>query len=126
MIINTIKKLSLVLAAGALLLAAGSRAYPWERYDSVIAVVNDSTILESDVDNKFGQLVKFKQIRKDRYSLEKSRILDKFIEDALILEAATEEAIVVNDKRVLLQIEEFMRQYFAPKIQDKKKLDKFI
>jgi peptidyl-prolyl cis-trans isomerase SurA len=126
MMIDGMKKFPLLLGIVALLIAAGSPAYSWERYDSVIAVVNDMTILESDLDNKFNQLLKFKQIPKDKYAFEKSRILDKFIEDALIQETAAQESIVVNDKRVLLQIEEFMRRYYAPKIKNKKKLDTLI
>jgi peptidyl-prolyl cis-trans isomerase SurA len=126
MMTDCMKKLPLLLGIVALLTAAGSPAHAWERYDSVIAVVNDMTILESDLDNKFNQMSRFKQIPKDRYSYEKSRILDKFIEDSLIKETAAQEAIVVNDKRVLIQIEELMRHYFAPKITNKQKLDKLI
>jgi peptidyl-prolyl cis-trans isomerase SurA len=100
--------------------------FAWETYDSVIAVVNDTSIIESEIDGKFSQLLKFKNIPKNRYITEKSRILDKFIEDALVMEAADDEAIVVTDKRVLGHIEELMRQYFSTKIQDKKKLDKQV
>jgi putative peptidyl-prolyl cis-trans isomerase len=101
-------------------------AYCWETYDSVIAVVNDTSIIESEIDSKFSQLLKFKNIPRNRYPAEKSRILDKFIEDTLVMEAADTEAIVVTDRRVLGHIEELMKQYFSTKIQDKKKLDKHV
>ncbi len=101
-------------------------AFPWEQYDRIVAVVNDLSIIESDVNNKFNQLTKLKNVPKNRYSIEKSRILDKFIEDALISETAMQEAIVVNNKRVLLHIQDIMKQYFAAKIQDRQKADRLI
>src|SRR5271157_646556 len=88
-------------------------AFPWEPYDRIVAVVNDLSIIESDIDNKFNQLTKLKNVPKNRYAFEKSRILDRFIEDALISETAMQEAIVVNNKRVLLHIEDIMKHYFA-------------
>jgi putative peptidyl-prolyl cis-trans isomerase len=101
-------------------------AFSWENYDGVIAVVNDFSIIESEIDNKLNQVIKFQNIPRNRYSAEKSKILDKFIEDALVMQAATEEAIVVGDRRVLNHIEEMMRQYLSTKIQDTKKLDKQV
>ena len=120
------KKLIFFLVSVPLLLMGGRSAFSWEPYDGTIAVVNDVSIIESDIDNKFNQLMKIKNVPKNRYSFEKSRILDRYIEDALILETAINEAIVINDKRVLMQIEDFMKQYFAAKIQDKNKLGQFI
>ena len=109
-----------------MILFVAAPAFSWETYDSVIAVVNDTSIIESEIDSKFSQLLKFKNIPRNRYVAEKSRILDKFIEDALVMEAADDEAIVVTDRRVLGHIEELMKQYFSTKIQDKKKLDKQV
>jgi putative peptidyl-prolyl cis-trans isomerase len=100
--------------------------YSWETYDAVIAVVNDTSIIESDINNKLNQLVKIKNIPQSRFPAEKSRILDKYIEDALVAEAANDEAIVVGDRRVLNQIEEMMKQFFASKFPDKNKLDKQV
>ncbi len=114
------------LATAGMLLIAVIPAFSWENYDGVIAVVNDFSIIESDIDNKLNQLIKFQNVPRNRYSAEKSKILDKFIEDALVMQAATEEAIVVGDRRVLGHIEEIMRQYFSQKIQDPKKLDKQV
>ena len=101
----------------------GAPAFSWETFDSVVAVVNDLSIIESEIDGKFNQLLKFKKIPKNKYTAEKSRILDKFIEDALVLEAASDDAILVSDRRVLNQIEDLMKQYFAAKYQDKKKFE---
>jgi len=109
-----------------ILLLVGVPAFAWENYDGIVAVVNDISIIESEVNSKFNQLLKFKNVPKNRYPVEKSRILDKFIEDALVLEAASEEAILVSDRRVLNQIEDLMKQFFAAKYEDKKKFDSQI
>jgi peptidyl-prolyl cis-trans isomerase SurA len=119
------KQYTVALTACILFLGAAP-LFSWETYDSVIAVVNDTSIIESEIDSKFNQLLKFKSIPRNRYTAEKSRILDKFIEDALVNEAADDEAIVVTDRRVLGHIEELMKQYFSTKIQDQKKLDKQV
>ncbi|HOT43272.1 MAG TPA: peptidylprolyl isomerase [Spirochaetota bacterium] len=118
------KKTMICLAATILLTTAGSPAFTWETYDSVIAIVNDISIIESEIDNKLNQVIKFQNIPRTRYASEKSRILDKFIEDALVMQAATEEAIVVGDRRVLNHIEEMMKQYLSTKIQDPKEVEK--
>jgi len=117
------KKCMICLAAAILLVVTGSPAFPWETYDSVIAIVNDISIIESEIDNKLNQVIKFQNIPRARYASEKSRILDKFIEDALVMQAASEEAIVVGDRRVLNHIEEMMKQYLSSKIQDAKEVD---
>ncbi|MBN2157959.1 MAG: peptidylprolyl isomerase [Spirochaetes bacterium] len=109
-----------------ILLVTGIPVYSWEIYDSVIAVVNDNSIIGSDVDSKFSQLLKFKNIPKSRYTFEKSRILDKFIEDTLVMQAASDEAIVVSDRRVLSHIEEAMKQHLSPKYPNEKKLNKQV
>ncbi|MBP7734765.1 MAG: peptidylprolyl isomerase [Spirochaetes bacterium] len=114
------------LTTAMTLLIAVMPAFSWENFDGVIAVVNDFSIIESEIDNKLNQVIKFQNIPRNRHSTEKSKILDKFIEDALVMQAATEEAIVVGDRRVLSHIEEMMRQYLSSKIQDTKKLDKQI
>jgi len=120
------KKSTMSIILLIILPLVGVPAFSWETYDSVVAVVNDISIIESEVNSKFNQLIKFKNIPKNRYPAEKSRILDKFIEDALVLEAASDEAILVSDRRVLNQVEDLMKQFFAPKFQDKKKFDSQI
>lgn len=120
------KHTMIYLALCLLLLIPAMPGHSWEPYDGVIAVVNDISIIESDIDSKLNQLVKTRNIPRNRYAAEKSRILDKFIEDALVLEAASDEAIVIGDRRVISQIEEMMKQFFAAKFQDKKKLDKQV
>jgi len=118
------KKCMICILAAMTLMITGSPAFPWESYDSVIAIVNDISIIESEIDNKLNQVIKFQNIPRTRYASEKSRILDKFIEDALVMQAASEEAIVVGDRRVLNHIEDMMKQYLSSKIQDPKAVDK--
>lgn len=119
---KTVMLIIIVIAA----VFPGTPLMSWEPYDSVIAVVNDLSIIESEIDSKFNQLIKVKRIPRNRHSYEKSRILDKFIEDALVLETATDEAIVVSDRRVLGHLEEMMKQHFAPAFRDDKTRDKEI
>jgi putative peptidyl-prolyl cis-trans isomerase len=120
------KLCKLYFAAVMILLMSGIPAFSWETYDAVIAVVNDFSIIESEIDSKLNQVIKFQNIPRTRYNAEKSKILDKFIEDALVMQAASEEAIVVGDRRVLNHIEEMMKQHFSQKIQDPKALDKQV
>ena len=125
MIKHVYKSLSM-LSIVALILASGTPLLSWEPYDSVIAVVNDISIIESEINNKFNQLIKLRTIPRVKYTFEKSRILDKFIEDALVMQAAGEESIVVGDKRVLTHLEDMMKQFFSLKIRDEAKLDKLV
>ncbi len=118
------KKCTICLTAVMMVLITGAPAFSWETYDSVIAVVNDFSIIESEIDNKLNQVIKFQNLPRTRYVAEKSKILDKFIEDALVLQAASEEAIVVGDRRVLNHIEDMLKQYLATKTQDTKAVDK--
>ncbi len=124
--IGITKKTMSVALITAILLASGTPLLSWEPYDGVIAVVNDLSIIESEINNKFNQLIKLKNIPRDKYIFEKSRILDKFIEDALVMQAAGEESIVVGDKRVLSHIEELMKQFFSAKIRDEAARDKLV
>ena len=120
------KHYKLFFAAVWMLLLSGIPAFSWETYDTVIAVVNDHSIIESEIDSKLNQVMKFQNLPRTRYNSEKSKILDRFIEDALVMQAASEEAIVVGDRRVLNHIEDMMKQYFSQKIQDPKALDKQV
>lgn len=122
---NIKKKLSFILIS-ALVLSSGTPLLSWEPYDGVIAVVNDISIVESEINNKFNQLVKLKNIPRDKYTSERSRILDKFIEDALVMQAAGEESIVVGDKRVLTHLEDLMKQFFLQKIRDEAAMTKLV
>lgn len=95
--------------------------YSWEHYDRVIAVVNDTPIIESEVFRQFDRLKKMKKISKKKYSYELSRIIDKFIENAIVVQKADEESIIVSDAKVDNQIEKMMKSSNFDNIQDFKK-----
>jgi hypothetical protein len=46
------KKFLFILTAAGLILAGGGTAFTWEPYDAIIAIVNDTSIIESDINNK--------------------------------------------------------------------------
>lgn len=104
-----------------LLLLPLSGAVAWEKYDRVIAVVNSEPIVESEIELRFNYLNTQKKIARKKIAYERSRILDSYIENALVKQTAKEISAIVTDKQVLLHIEKIMAGYFAPKIKDKKK-----
>jgi len=89
-----------------------SDTYSWEKYDRVIALVNNRPIIESELEQKLGHLLQTKKIPARRIPYEKSRILDQMIENELVFETAERESIFINDKRVINQLENFMTTFF--------------
>ncbi len=110
----------------AILITFSSPLYSWETYDKVVAIVNSTAIVESEIESRFEQLKKTKRLSTRRYAYEKSRILDQLIEEALVSETAKEEAIIISDSRVAAYIENFMRQYYKNRIKSKKAADELI
>jgi len=100
-----------------------SPAWSWEPYDRVIAVVNSSPIVESEINDRFEYVKKAKKVSKKKTSLEKSRVLDKFIEDELVAQTAQEISIIISDKKVLSHIETMMKQYFARTVKSREELE---
>lgn len=96
--------------------------YSWEKFDSVIALINNRPILESEVELKFNHLKATKKIPARRVAYEKSRILDQMIENELVFETAENESIYVTDKRVIGQLESSMINFFTPQMSDEKDL----
>ena len=99
--------------------------YAWEPYDRIIATVNLKPIVESEVINKLNQINKIRKIKKNKIIFQKSRIIDKFIENALVDEVAEKESILVSDKKVFLHIQKLMINYFSSKYKSEKKLNEF-
>jgi len=119
-------KRTTILILTALLIIPISRAGAWEMYDRVIAVVNSEPIIESEINLRYSFMKGRKKTARKKQDYERSRILDKYIEDALIKQTAQEISAIVTDKQVLLIIEKMMTGYFAPRVKDKKKLKKMI
>jgi putative peptidyl-prolyl cis-trans isomerase len=97
--------------------------FAWERYDGVIAVVNSIPIIESELNMKFELHKNKKNIPPMNYPYEKSRLLDRYVEDALVMEAAKDQSIIINDQRVLSQLQKFMVNYFIKKGEDQSRAD---
>jgi putative peptidyl-prolyl cis-trans isomerase len=122
---NIMKKIRRA-ALSLILILTLSPAYTWEIYDQVIAVVNSQCIIESEVNNKLSYLQKSKNIPQKKIPFEKSRVLDKFIEDALVYEAASDEAIVISDARVVDYMKRMMKDFFITKIKNAEELDEML
>lgn len=97
----------MVIAASAGALSA------WDTYDRVFAVVNNRPIMESEVNIRYERLKGAGGLKSGSASAEKSRILDRLIENELIFETAQKESIEISNKRVINQLEGFMTNFFS-------------
>ena len=90
--------------------------YSWELYDRVIATVNEMPIIESEIIAKLDRLQKAKNISQKNYLFEKSRMLDRYIEETLVSQTADEESIIVSDEKVDNHIEKIMKRTNIPSL----------
>jgi putative peptidyl-prolyl cis-trans isomerase len=111
----------LIMYATIIFLIQYNHTYSWEHYDRVIAVVNDTPIIESEVLIKFDRLKKLKKISKKKFPYELSRIIDNFIENAIVIQKANEESIIVSDAKIDNQIEKMMKSSNIDNLKDFKK-----
>lgn len=103
--------------------ASGSVPLPaWEKFDRVLAVVNNRPIIESEVNKRLAQRRAFKEIPSSKLAYEKSRIVDNLIENELIFETADRESIEISNKRVVNQLHDGMTVFFKKSIDDNKKV----
>lgn len=112
--------------AAAMLIKGRQASYAWEPYDRVLATVNSGAVIASDVELKFDALKKTKAIAPNRVNYEKSRILDQFIEDELVLQNAEESAIIVTDKKVMSRLSGMLESYLASRLKTGEKLDALV
>lgn len=105
------KKNGFVLLFTAFLMISASGVHSWELFDRVVAVVNTTSIIESELNSKLLQANKLKPFPPGRLIYEKSRMLDRMIEDALITETAKSESILVSDTKILIYIERVLKDY---------------
>ncbi|MDR3238448.1 MAG: hypothetical protein LBT84_08085, partial [Spirochaetia bacterium] len=117
------KKITLFIIS-AVLFSMTSDSIAWEKYDRVIATVNYSAIIESDIELKFGFMQSARPVAAAKINYEKSRILDQFIEDELVSQTAEESAIIVNDKKVLNRIENLLKSYISRNLKQGEDPDK--
>lgn len=95
--------------------------HPWEVMDRVVAVVNERPIVESDLMGRLERIQQFRRIPRERMAFEKSRILDKFIEESFILQAAEEQSILVTDEKVNNHLKKVMARMNIATMEDLKK-----
>jgi len=81
-------------------------ANAWEVFDRVVAVVNDTAIIQSELYRRY-QIITKKQYPKNIQEL--NPILDNLIEKALIEQEAREQAIIVSDEKVMSHILNVMK-----------------
>lgn len=94
--------------------------YSWEKYDKVLALVNNKPVIQSEVDRKL------KLLKKKSTSLNRSRILDSLIENQIVYATAEKEAIHVTDERIVLQLKAFIKNYFSSSYRNQKKLNQVV
>ena len=88
------------------------RLYSWDSYDKVLAVVNNRPIMESEVNLRLERLKLTRNIPAGRVPYEKSRIVDRLIENEIVFETAQKESIEISNRRVINQLEAYMTQFF--------------
>jgi len=118
------KKRGIILSffIAALVSISSGSIFSWEQFDSVAALVNNRPILESEIELKLNHLMESKKIPARRIPYEKSRILDEMIENELVFETAERESIYITDKRVIGQLENFMKNFFRSDTSGEKEL----
>lgn len=112
MIINKKKTITLSWLVLSALLTMTGVLYSWDIYDRVFAVVNNRPIMESEVNLRFERLKGTKNIPSKNTAAEKSRILDRLIENEIVFETAQKESIEISNRRVINQLEGFMTNFF--------------
>ncbi len=86
-----------------------TRVFAWEVYDRVIATVNETPIIESEVNRMNERSQIDKKIPAKNVPETKSRILDSFIADSLVAQTADRESIIVSNEKVDDQIQKIMK-----------------
>ncbi len=97
-----------------------SPGFSWEKYDRVMATVNNNPVVESEV------LQRLKFSGKRNNARNRSRMLDSIIADHLVREKAEEEAISITNKRLVAQLSPFLHKFFGGIYKDKKKVDEAV
>lgn len=96
-----------------------SPAVAWEVFDRVVAVVNDTPIIQSELYRRY-QIITKKQNPKNIQEL--NPVLDNLIEKALIEQEAREQAIIVSDEKVMSHISKVMKAQHINSLDNFKKI----
>ncbi|MBN2039027.1 MAG: peptidylprolyl isomerase [Spirochaetes bacterium] len=100
-------RLNIILTTIAVFILC-SPVFSWEEYDRIIATVNETPIIKSELEQKFERLLSQKKIPAKKIPGEKSRLLDKFIDDAIVDQTAKKESIIVSPEKIDNQIKQIM------------------
>ncbi len=104
---------------------SGGTGYPWVTFDRVIAVVNESPIIESEVLEKLSRTHNRQRLSQKQLSYEMSRIIDRLIERNLVVQEAQEQYIIISDQKIDLQIKKIMQRMNITNLEDfKKRIEK--
>ncbi len=103
-----------------LLLCPGINAFSWEKYDKVLALVNNKPVVESEV----NQMMKFSK-KKDN-AANRSRVLDRLIEDQIVFLTAQKEAITITNERIITQLNPFLMKFMGSYHKSEKKLKEAV
>jgi len=114
-------KIKLIILIVIILFLNFTIGYSWEIYDKLIATVNETPIIDSEVILKLEKLQNKKNIPTKTLSNEKSRLLDKFIEEAIVEQTARKESIIVSPEKIDNQIKKIMEQKDIKSIETFKK-----
>jgi putative peptidyl-prolyl cis-trans isomerase len=91
-----------------IIMSTFGKLYSWEEYDKVIATVNESPIIESELNKKFD-LAQSKSRIPDKNPLNlKSRLLDSMIDQAIVEQTAEKESIIISASKVDDRIQKIM------------------
>ena len=116
------KKLRIILPIVIVAVSGLVPLFAWEKFDRVLAVVNNRPIIESEVNKRLDQRMAMKKIPKSKIAYEKSRILDSLIENELIFETAERESIEIGNMRIINQLYDAMTMFFKKTEDDDKKV----
>jgi len=104
-----------------IVLTATSSSYSWEPFDTVIPVVHDRPIVESEIAGRLSRIQQRRNVPRNRLAYERSRLLDRFIEDSIVLQEAEQQSIVVSDEKVTNHIKKLMARMNIASMEDFKK-----
>ena len=109
--IRTISLSALLTCLFSIAVSAADRTAPsdgkWERTDRVLAVVNNTPIIESEFNRRMEMLSK----GKNRAMVTPSKVLDMFINEIVLDQAAEFQAIQISQERIDNDIKRIMERF---------------
>jgi foldase protein PrsA len=107
---KTMKQIIIILLIILINIISFTYTNAWEVYDKVIAIVNETPVIESELTTKFERIIDRQKIAPKKMQSEKSKLLDKFIDEAIVEQTAKEQSIMVTSEKVDNQIKKMMER----------------